>query len=209
MARQLPLIEGVNALPLSTFASLYLPDNLSCFNYIHPQSSHSYIISLHTSSTISSADLSTCFDLIAATSASTYAVSSTGWHPHKKRKEMRLPDLRYFLVKCTPDSPPEGFLSFMLTYEDKKEVIYVYEVHFAKTLRNGGLGKLLMGLVEEVGRKVGVEKAMLTAFVANEGACRFYERLEYDVDEFSPEERKLRGGIVIAPDYVILSKNLG
>lgn len=209
MATQLPLIESVNALPLSTFASLYFPGKHSCFNYVHPQSSNSYTISLHTSRTVSPADLSTCFVLIAATSASTYAVSSTGWHPRKKRKEMRLPDLRYLLVKCAPDSPPEGFLSFMLTYEDKKEVIYVYEVHFAETLRNGGLGMLLMGLVEEMGRKVGVEKVMLTVFVANEGARRFYEKLEYDVDEFSPEERQLRGGTVIVPDYMILSKSLG
>ncbi|MCJ1402781.1 hypothetical protein MMC11_006002 [Xylographa trunciseda] len=209
MTTQLPLIEGANALPLSTFVALYLPDNHSCFNYTHPRSSITYIISLHTSSTISSADLSTCFDLIAATSASTYAVSTTGWHPRQKRKEMRLPDLRYFLVKRTPDSPPEGFLSFMLTYEDGKEVIYVYEVHFVKDLRQGGLGELLMGLVEQVGRKVGVEKAMLTVFVANEGARRFYKRLGYDVDEFSPEERKLRGGVVVVPDYVILSKSLG
>ncbi|MCJ1379876.1 hypothetical protein MMC17_002979 [Xylographa soralifera] len=209
MTTQLPLIESVNALPLSTFASLYFPDNHSYSSYTHPQSSTSYTISFHTSSTISSAELSTCFDLIATTSASTYAGSSTGWHPRKKRKEMRLPDLRYFLVKRTPDGQPEGFLSFMLTYEDGKEVIYVYEVHFAKTLRKGGLGKVLMGLVEEVGRKVGVEKAMLTVFVTNEGARRFYERLEYDVDEFSPGERKLRRGIVIVPDYVILSKSLG
>ncbi|MCJ1419673.1 hypothetical protein MMC32_006029 [Xylographa parallela] len=208
MTTQLPLIEGVNALPLSTFASLYLPDNHSCFSYTHPQSSNSYTISLHSSNKISSADLSTCFELIVTTSASTYAGSSTGWHPRKKLKEMRLPDLRYFLVKRTPDSPPEGFLSFMLTYEDGKEVIYVYEVHFAETLRKGGLGKLLMGLAEVVGRKVAVEKAMLTVFVANEGARTFYERLGYDVDEFSPEERKLRGGIVIVPDYVILSKGL-
>ncbi|MCJ1322340.1 hypothetical protein MMC15_007688 [Xylographa vitiligo] len=209
MVTQLPLIEGVNALPLTTFASLYFPDNHSCSCYTDLQSSTSYTVSLHTSSTIPSADLSTCFDLIASTSASTYAGSSTGWHPRRKRKEMRLPDLRFFLVKRTPDSPPEGFLSFMLTYEDGEEVIYVYEVHFAEALRKRGLGRLLMGLVEEVGRKVGVEKAMLTVFVANRGARSFYERLGYDVDEFSPEERKLRGGIVIVPDYVILSKSLG
>ncbi|MCJ1285961.1 hypothetical protein MMC26_005303 [Xylographa opegraphella] len=209
MTPQLPLIEGINALPLSTFASLYLPDNHRCSSYTHPQSSTTYKIYLHTSNTISSADLSSCFNLIATTSASTYTASSKGWHPRRKQKEMRLPDLRYFLVKRTPDSPPEGFLSFMLTYEDGKEVLYVYEIHFAETLRRGGLGKRLMGLVEEVGRKVGVEKAMLTVFVANEDARNFYEKLGYDVDAFSPEERTLRGGIVIVPDYVILSKGLG
>ena len=103
---------------------------------------------------------------------------------------------------------PEGFLSFMLTYEDGREVIYVYEIHLAETLRGGGIGRHLMGMVEEIGRKVGVDKVMLTVFVANERARQFYERLGYGVDEYSPQERRLRGGVVKAPDYVILSKTL-
>ena len=208
MTSQVPLIESVNALPLSTFKSLYFPDNHCSSNFIHPESSTSYTISLHASSTLTSVDLSTCFDLIETTSASTYAASSIGWHPRQKQKEMRLPDLRYFLVKSPSENPPEGFLSFMLTYEDGKEVIYVYEVHFAEPLRRGGLGKLMMGLVEQIGRKVKVEKAMLTVFVVNEDARRFYEKLGYGVDEFSPKERKLRGGTLKVPDYVILSKTL-
>jgi len=123
---------------------------------------------------------------------------------------MLLPDLRYLVVRPTsdPEAPPEGFLSFMVTYEDGKEVICVYEVHLAESLRGGGLGKQLMGLAEEVGRKVGVEKVMLTVFVANASARRFYEGLGYKVDEFSPGPRKLRAGVIKEPDYVILSKGL-
>ena len=35
---------------------------------------------------------------------------------------------------------------------------------------------------------------------------RFYERLGYEKDEFSPEPRVLRNGTVVEIDYVILSK---
>lgn len=209
MVSPLPIIESVNALPIATFLSTYFPMTEPFLKYNHSRTLISYAITLHASTTLASADLSTCFDLIAGTSAFTYAASSIGWHPRQKRKEMLLPDLRYLLVKRTPVSLPEGFLSFMPTYEDGKEAIYVYEVHLAESLREGGLGRRLMELVESAGLKIGVEKAMLTVFAANVGARRFYEGLGYSVDEFSPKERRLRGGVVKMPDYVILSKELG
>jgi RimJ/RimL family protein N-acetyltransferase len=51
-----------------------------------------------------------------------------------------------------------------------------------------------------------VEKAMLTCFVSNESALKFYEKLGFTKDDYSPRERKLRGGKVVVPDYVILSR---
>ncbi|MCJ1471995.1 hypothetical protein MMC13_000639 [Lambiella insularis] len=209
MVSPLPLIERVNALPIATFSSLYLSTAEPCLNFTHPRTAAYYSLSLHASTALTPVDSSACFDLIATTSASTYAASSLGWHPHQKRKEMRLPDLRYFLVKNTFMSPPEGFLSFMPTYEDGKEVIYVYELHLAESLRGGGMGRHLMEVVESIGAKMGVEKAMLTVFVANSEARSFYECLGYGPDESSPKDRRLRGGIVKAPDYIILSKILG
>jgi hypothetical protein len=48
---------------------------------------------------------------------------------------------------------------------------------------------------------------MLTCFTSNARGRRFYERLGFSVDErTSPRERKLRGGKVVKPDYVIMSK---
>jgi predicted GNAT family acetyltransferase len=207
MPPKLPLIERTNALPLSTFHSLYFPQTYPSLTHITPKSGTSYQISLHTHDNI---DIPSCFNLIAATSLSNYASSSVGWHPKSKRKEMLLPDLKYLTVTPiqSPAAPPKGFLSFMCTYEDGKEVIYVYELHLTEDVRGGGLGKQLMELVEDVGRKVGVEKVMLTVFVANVGAWKFYKKLGYEVDEFSPEPRRLRGGVVKEPDYVILSKGL-
>ncbi|KAL2003817.1 hypothetical protein VTN02DRAFT_2171 [Thermoascus thermophilus] len=146
---------------------------------------------------------------------------------------MRLPDMRYILLRPAPipgrsdaaqhgggvdkalsegrtgagtEGQVLGFLSFMVTYEDGKEVIYCYEIHLSPTLRGKGVGKHLMTLYEEIGRRVGLEKAMLTVFKANTVARRFYERLGYDVDEYSPQPRRLRNGTVKEPDYLILSK---
>ena len=99
-------------------------------------------------------------------------------------------------------------MSFMLTYEDDHEVIYCYEIHLAPSLRRCGLGRHLMGIMEDVGRAVRVEKLMLTVFVANTGGMDFYHRLGYATDEFSPGPRKLRGGRVQLPSYTILSKSL-
>lgn len=124
---------------------------------------------------------------------------------------MRLPDLRYLLVKpaaSTAADNVEAFLSFMITYEDGHEVVYCYEIHLLDHLQGCGLGKHLMGIMEEVGRKVGVEKGMLTVFLENEGALRFYKKLGYVEDDYSPRPRKLRSGVVKKPDYIILSKAL-
>ena len=127
---------------------------------------------------------------------------------------MRLDDMRYLLVKSHPGGSEidqeelQGFLSFLLTYEDGYEVVYCYELHLAPTLRGHGVGKQLMMMMENVGRNVGVAKAMLTVFVENEAALKFYERLGYEEDEYSPQPRKLRNGVVKDPTYVILSKSL-
>lgn len=52
----------------------------------------------------------------------------------------------------------------------------------------------------------GIVKVMLTCFVTNDSGMKFYERLGFTTDDFSPRERKLRGGKTVKPDYVILSR---
>lgn len=168
---------------------------------------------------MSEADFEACFHLIAMSSAAEYSGSSMGWSPASKRAEMRLPDMRYLVLRSKgayngnqgEDDDEQrilGFLSCMVTYEDGKEVIYCYEIHLSPDARGRGLGQVLMMQLEEIGRRVGLEKAMLTVFKVNEKAIRFYERLGYTVDEFSPSPRKLRNGTIKEADYLILSKSL-
>ncbi|KAL2038258.1 hypothetical protein N7G274_008907 [Stereocaulon virgatum] len=213
-------IETLNALPLPDYRAK-LWRHASTLVHTHKDTSTSYDISLESPSTLSSSAFRACFDLIASTSSADYEASSKGWSPAKKRREMRLPDLRYLLLQqrvedgdanggCIRDQPQvvQGFVSFMLTCEDGYEVIYLYEIHLSSYLQGQGLGKKLMDMMEEIGRKAGVEKSMLTVFTRNEGARGFYEGLGYGIDEFSPRARKLRSGVVREVDYLILSKSL-
>lgn len=206
----MPRIEAANALSLSVLQAKHLPTLTSHPTFSDPKSGTTCTISLETSSSISNPDLESCFGLVESTSSADYASSSVGWSPAKKRREMRLPDLRYLLVRRTGSSEAavQAFLSFMLTYEDGREVVYCYEIHVHASMRGCGVGRYLMGMMEAVGQSVGVEKAMMTVFVVNEKALGFYGALGYEEDEFSPKPRRLRGGVVKVPDYVILSKSL-
>ena len=156
--------------------------------------------------------LEQCLELVQATSADDYRNSEMNWSKSKKRKEMNLPDMRYLiLLEAKADNDPQavaGFVSFMMTYEDGYEVIYTYEVQLARAWQGRGLGKKLTQLVESVGRRVGVEKSMLTVFKANQRAVKMYESLGYIEDEYSPGPRRFRDGTVKEPTYIILSKKL-
>lgn len=207
-------------------------------------------VDIYSAATISASDQEACLDLIEQTSSEAYAASSAGWSRTKKRKEMKLPDMKYLILRSPLDTSGEsgggqaaaekqcdnadsntasptpkesvqpvsasstasrdvsGFLSFMVTYEDGKEVVYCYEIHLSPAARGRGVGRSLMDRMEGIGRAVGLEKAMLTVFKSNEIALRFYERLGYEIDEYSPQPRKLRNGTIKEVEYLILSKRL-
>ena len=199
-------IEAWNALNLET----YVRRLFSGIPLEHSAGdpSAAYHISIESTNTISEADLNACFDLLTTTSKANYKASSIGWHPRAKKREMKLPDLRYLLVRSESADDILGFASFMLTYEDGYEVIYLYEIHLLNTLRGRGLGKKLVDIIQNVGENADVEKMMLTVYLSNEYAIEWYNRLGFQVDDFSPGPRKLRSGVVKWSDYHILSKPL-
>jgi len=209
-------IETLNALSLPDFRTRFWSDkDLPCpFKKYVPQNGPNYLLLLESAASMKPHVLEDCYQLVNKTSSAHYAASSRGWHPAKKREEMRLLDLKYVLPRRTAamgrdgEGDVGGFLSFMLTYEDGVEVIYCYEIHIEELHRGNGLGRDLMGQMEEVGREAGVRKAMLTVFKGNGEARRFYGGLGYEVDEFSPRPKKLRGGRDREVDYIILSKSL-
>ncbi|KAI5371040.1 putative GNAT domain, acyl-CoA N-acyltransferase, N-alpha-acetyltransferase 40 [Septoria linicola] len=153
--------------------------------------------------------LQACFDLIEQTSRHDYEPSSFGWHPKRKMKEMKEKEMRYTILTNMHTREVMGFVSFMLTHDSTPAVpvLYVYEIHLNASLRGSGIGKNLMTLVEDMAKKVGVDKVMLTCFKSNHKARAFYERLGYGVDVCSPEDRKTRKKVV-KTDYVIMSKDV-
>jgi RimJ/RimL family protein N-acetyltransferase len=66
-----------------------------------------------------------------------------------------------------------------------------------------------MQLLDSIGGRIpGTAKMMLTCFTSNQRAARFYARLGYAVDEYSPPPRVLRDGTRVKCEYIILSKAL-
>ena len=116
--------------------------------------------------------------------------------------------MRYLVVRRSGQPQILGFASCMLTYEDGKEVIYLYEIHLMDQLRGVGLGRYLIELVSGIGRNAGVEKMMLTVFNRNTQAAEWYSRLGFSNDEFQPEAKTLRSGVVKQGDYRILSRSI-
>ncbi|KAK4939135.1 N alpha-acetyl-transferase [Elasticomyces elasticus] len=195
------LVESVNALPASRFYEKYYPA-ICTLDLLHDYKS---LVTLQGSAAdVSSVTIEQCLKLIEQTSADDYKHSEIKWSIPKKRIEMKLPDMKYLIL--TEDGKVIGFVSFMITYEDGYEVLYIYEIHFTPEWQGKGLGKKLINVVENIGRKVGVTKVMLTVFKANQRAVDWYINLGYAEDEFSPGPRTLRNGTVKEPSYIILSK---
>jgi len=88
---------------------------------------------LKTAADLTKSEIDACFNLIEFTSSADYKKSKDGWKPRSKRKEMKLLDLKYLLVKH--DNEVQGFTSIMPTYEDDYPVLYIYEIHLSSALQ--------------------------------------------------------------------------
>jgi hypothetical protein len=114
-------------------AEVLTPNSEQWKTWTHPMTKDDYEISLQTAKILSEPDFEACFGLITFTSSADYKNSKDGWKPRSKRKEMKLLDLKYLLVKR--DNKVEGFMSLMPTYEDGYPVIYCYEIHLSPALQ--------------------------------------------------------------------------
>ncbi|WWC70880.1 uncharacterized protein I206_104832 [Kwoniella pini CBS 10737] len=84
-----------------------------------------------------------------------------------------------------------GFCGFRFDTEETiesrdAEVIYCYEVQLENKSRRMGLGKILLNILEEIGKKRELDKIMLTCLKSNETALAFYTKQGYIPDEIDP-----------------------
>lgn len=201
-------VESTNTLDYTDFEALYHPQELVERLRSATISSHGEIVAVFTTWDSAKPLIDECFDLVQRLTRDDYANSEMKWSATKKRQEMRLPDLKYFVLTTPDRTSVVGFISYMVTYEDGHGVLYVYEIHLEPKYQGNGLGHQLMGIAELTARNVGLEKVMLTVFRCNARAIRFYERLGYSVDEYSPQPIVLRNGTTKERCYVILSKTM-
>jgi ribosomal protein S18 acetylase RimI-like enzyme len=212
-------IKEINALSADRFRKQYIDAKSLVYSTEGTETSKEYNIDLKTSRDLTNAELDSCFQLIESTSRPDYEASPHwGWHPKRKRREMKEDEMRYLLVRSgsstensglAPGEPVLGFLSFMLTHDSTPSVpvVWVYEIHLSEALRKVGLGAHLMDLAESIAEKVAMQKVMLTCFLSNKTAHSFYRKRSYVADSCSPEDRRTRNK-VIKIDYVIMSKDV-
>ncbi|KAK2736246.1 hypothetical protein FQN57_000844 [Myotisia sp. PD_48] len=231
-SRELRSVKTVNALPFQEFIERFVPryaldlrlppdvDNgvPSSDTEEGISSSSRYTMEFYTAASIPDVSLQECFELIRLTSSEDYKNSSSGWSPKKKKKEMKLKDMKYIvlvpenkdaLVRTFEKDGTQltigGFLSFMVTHEDGIPVLYCYEIHLAPDVQGKGMGKQLVRVFNDIGYNIALDKGMLTVFKSNKGAIEFYERRGFTEDEFSPRRTKLRNGKTKEYDYMIMS----
>ncbi|KAM0717641.1 hypothetical protein Q7P37_007493 [Cladosporium fusiforme] len=221
--RKEKLVEDTNALPIEEFCSRFVDQDLLSYTSKRKgaDQEEAFDISLVAADWLTPGEHNASFSLVEETSRPDYESSTFGWHPRRKRKEMLEAEMKYLIVR-RKDANPEierrkcgdvdksilGFLSCMVTHDSSPSVpvLYIYEIHLAESLRGLGLGKHLMLLADRLATNVGLEKVMLTCFLCNEKAHRFYVSHGFGKDVCSPEVRKTRNKIVPV-DYVIMSKS--
>ncbi|KAJ3155752.1 hypothetical protein HDU86_004221 [Geranomyces michiganensis] len=154
------------------------------------------------------------------------AAKDTGWSSSNKLGEMTEEHARYVIAtETTADGRTVrvGFLYFQFTMEDSDEneldgdsgsdqerqipVVYCYELQIQQAYQRRGLGAYFMDMMEELGAKYRMKKAVLTVFKSNTSAIAFYTKRGYDIDGISPSKH-LSPRRAARISYEIFSKKL-
>lgn len=170
--------------------------------------------------------LEQCLKLFETNMGDLYRSSSWGLDLDQKRNELEHPKAHFLLASlhsqpnsnssmsmsmsmASSNEPARlaAFVHFRYEYDDADDpettVLYVYEIQVAEPFRRQGLGRKLMAVVEYLASAMQLTSVVLTVFVRNEIALRFYrDILNYQIDTSSPS----RHGEVA--DYEILSKKI-
>lgn len=118
-----------------------------------------------------------------------------------------------FIYNTTTCSTTVSHHDIPLTNFCHEPILYLYEIQIHPTVQRKNIGKKIMNLLEIFAMKMSMAKIMLTVFKSNTKAIAFYKKLEYKIDETSPDyvhyENQhccINHNEEEQEDYVILSK---
>jgi len=149
-----------------------------------------------------------CVNLTETNMQQLYEDAGWGWNQLKKRRELEDEEARLLVASDKTTGEPVGFMHFRFLREDDATVLYVYELQVdQEKAGRKGLGKHMMVLVELAARKWGLDWCMLTVLDCNKKAQAFYGKLNYTIDETSPQMDVFEGESGETA-YVILSKRM-
>ena len=142
-------------------------------------------------------DVATLFALTKENMEAIYNACEWKWDDSVKLKELSHSKNR-FLQSVDLGGSVTGFVCFRFLVDDKRPVLYVYELQVRAAHAGKGIGKSLMAELERLcmQQAPGIQAILLTCFKHNEAAILFYKKLGFKPDKTSPDNRS----------YVILSK---
>lgn len=180
-------------------------------------------------SSLSTSQLESCLKILQDNMETLYQQSEWGWNLDEKRHELLHEHARFILVmkndtegdikdsKNSSTADPSAsnnetkivvaFCHIRFDWDDDEQptepVVYVYELQIHSDYQRRGMGQVLMNQVlPHIGRRVQLNKCMLTVFHHNDAAMHFYrQHCEFTVDASSPSQ------FGEPADYEILSRS--
>lgn len=164
-------------------------------------------------------------DLCATNMKALYEATPGGWNASEKRTELFHRTSRFVIVTAKGDDALSGFVNWRFDEEECErddpcsrndecetiEVAYCYELQVSPSVQRCGVGRMLIEMLETIGRATSMRKVMLTVFKNNDKALAFYRRNNYTIDRISPSQFSQSQGGGAGNDlgeYEIMSKSL-
>ncbi|KAJ5067159.1 hypothetical protein M0811_13208 [Anaeramoeba ignava] len=135
-----------------------------------------------------------------------------GWNESQKFNELVSEEARFLVLKKIDEKNNDqeseskgsfaGFAHFRFVEDDKRAVVYLYELQLVPDVCGKGIGKFVMQFLELIVFKFNLNGLVLTCFTANSRALNFYlNHMKYSIDRTSPQD-----SLDEVSSYRILSK---
>ncbi|RLV93273.1 Histone-specific N-acetyltransferase NAT4 [Spathaspora sp. JA1] len=134
----------------------------------------------------------------------------------EKNDELTEPGLIY--IWFTRDEELVGFECFKLCLDDDNVlVLYLYEIHLTKKYQRQSFGGKLITQFHNLAKKLRdsnhdlykhLAGTALTVFTDNSVALNWYKGFGYELTSSSPQDKVLRDGKTIKPDYYLMRRTL-
>jgi len=120
-----------------------------------------------------------------------YYESAWGWSRDDKMKELFTRDAHFIIIRNnTNDNNIVGFAMYRFLWDDDEEpefpCLYLMELNILSECRGHGIGKYIIDLLFKIQNRWNLWKVMLTCFIENEPAMKFYMKLGFGIDVYSP-----------------------
>ncbi len=146
------------------------------------------------------------FHLLESNMKEIYLDCGWKWETKVKEAEFFADWMRYYVVFTKESNTLAGYAAFRFDEEDKRFVIYLYELQTEASFRGYGIGSHLTRLLEKTAQEHKLSHIMLTCLRKNEQAMNFYKKMNFKLDSTSPSVEFGEDVAEIYYPYEILSK---